>query len=268
MPHAVREHCNIFYEVTNGSDSSAERVLLIPGILSTQTVWGPVVRRLPGLQVITMDNRDSGRSSLAEAQYSIRDLAKDALVVMDDAGLASSHIAGHSMGGAIAMEMALLAPDRVRSLTLVNSWAKTDGYSGSVMRMIATLRDRLTDDREFLRTNTFVINAPALLRGTTLEDVAESILLYGPIQCAAASQRNIAAILPHDIADRLAAITCPTQIIWGTDDRIFPPWHARELLDGIAGARDIGIRGGGHMAILQSADRVAAAIVEMAAKRE
>jgi pimeloyl-ACP methyl ester carboxylesterase len=59
----------------------------------------------------------------------------------------------------------------------------------------------------------------------------------------------------------LAAVSCPTQVIWGDEDKLFPAWHARELVESISGARDVGLRGVGHMAVLQAADAVATALV-------
>lgn len=260
MPHALRDGRRLGYEI-KGEGFPA---LFIPGILSNRIVWGPVTRRLTGIQSIVVDNRDSGQSSLAASPYSIRDLAHDAFAVLDHAGIPSAHIAGHSMGGAIAMEMALIHPDRVRSLTLVNTWAKTDTYSGSVMRLLGMLRQRLTDDAEFLHANTLVVNATAPLQFLSIEDIAQSILLYGPIQKPEAYLRNVQAALAHDILDRLPAIQCPTQVIWGDEDKVFPAWHARELIQSIPNAKDLSLKGVGHMAILQTADSVARAITSLA----
>ncbi|HYA17658.1 MAG TPA: alpha/beta fold hydrolase, partial [Bryobacteraceae bacterium] len=152
----------------------------------------------------------------------------------------------------------------VRSLTLVNTWAKTDTYSGSVMRLLRVLRQRLTDDAEFLHANTLVVNAAAPLQFMSMEDVAQSILHFGPIQPAAAYLRNLKAVEAHDVLDRLRAIDCPTQVIWGDEDKVFPAWHARQLLQSIPDARDLGLKGVGHMAILQAADSVAMAITSLA----
>jgi pimeloyl-ACP methyl ester carboxylesterase len=259
MPHALRDGLKLGYEVKG----EGEPILFIPGILSNRIVWGPVTRRITGVRAILIDNRDSGQSSLASSPYSIRDLAQDASAVLDHAGIPSAHIAGHSMGGAIAMEMALLEPARVSSLTLVNTWGKTDTYSGSVMRLMRLLRERLTDDAEFLHANTLIVNAAAPLQSMSMEDIAQSILLFDPLQKPEGYLRNLKAVLAHDILDRLPAIQCPTQVIWGDEDKVFPAWHARQLLQSIPHAKDLGLKGVGHMAILQAADAVAMAITSL-----
>ena len=259
MPHALRDGLQLSYEIKG----EGEPVLFIPGILSNRIVWGPVTRRLTAVQTILIDNRDSGASSLASAPYTIRDLAHDAFAVLDHAGIRSAHIAGHSMGGAIAMEMALTDPPRVRSLTLVNTWARTDTYSGSVMRLMRLLRQRLTDDAEFLHANTLIVNAAGPLQLISMEDIAQAILQFGPLQQSQAYLRNLRAVEAHDILDRLPAIQCPTQVIWGDEDKVFPAWHARQLLQSIPNAKDVGLRAVGHMAVLQAADSVAMAITSL-----
>jgi pimeloyl-ACP methyl ester carboxylesterase len=258
MSFVVRNGLEIHYELKG----EGEPVLFLPGVFSHRLVWGPVTRRLGGIQAILMDHRDSGMSSLSPAGYTIRELALDALAVLDHAGVASSHLVGHSMGGAVALEMALAEPQRVASLVLVNSWAKTDVYSGSVFRLMSLLRSRLTDDREFLQANTFVVNSAAPLQFMSIEDVAQSILNYGGLQTPAALQRNLAAAGNFDVLDRLPVIQSPALVIWGDEDKVFPAWHARELAQSIPQARELRLEGVGHMAVFQAADRVAGAIRE------
>jgi pimeloyl-ACP methyl ester carboxylesterase len=256
MPHTIRDGLELHYEIKGDGPP----LLLLSGTLSSRQVWGLVARRLKGFKIVLMDNRDSGLSTLALSDYSILDLAKDAFAILDHAGIPAAHLAGHSMGGAVAQEMALLHPERVLSLTLISTWAKTDVYSGSGMRLFALLRARLTDDREFLHANTLIVNAASQLQFMAMEDVGEWILHYGNLQPADAYQRNVRASQPHDTLHRLPSIQCPTLVIWGDEDKVFPHWHARQLIDTIPGAKELHLKGVGHMAILQAADKVSAAI--------
>jgi 3-oxoadipate enol-lactonase len=256
MPHTIRDGLELHYEIKG----DGAPLLLVGGTLSNRQVWGLVARRLKGFKVILMDNRDSGVSSLAAADYGILDLAKDAFAILDHAGIPAAHIAGHSMGGATAQEMALLHPERLLSLTLISTWAKTDIYSGSGMRLFARMRERLTDDREFLHFNTLIVNAASQLQFMAMEDVGEWILHYGNLQPAEAYLRNVRASQPHDTLERLPSIQTPTLVVWGDEDKVFPHWHSRQLIDTIPGARELQLKGVGHMAILQAADKVATAI--------
>ena len=69
------------------------------------------------------DNRDVGQSSLADGPYEIADMARDTLALADALELESFHLLGVSMGGAISQEVALAAPERVRTLTLAVTFA-------------------------------------------------------------------------------------------------------------------------------------------------
>ena len=84
-------------------------------------------------RTVIFDNRDVGRSSMADGRYEIADMARDTLALADALELDSFHLLGLSMGGAIAQELALAAPERVRTLTLAvtfpagGAWARKLG---------------------------------------------------------------------------------------------------------------------------------------------
>ncbi len=108
-------------------DPGLPAVLMVMGS-SAQGVSCPdaLVARLVerGVQVIRFDHRDTGRSSVVDFDthpYTIGDMARDCLAVLDGYGLRSAHVAGTSLGGMIAQWLGVHAPDRVRSLTLMSS---------------------------------------------------------------------------------------------------------------------------------------------------
>lgn len=124
MPH-TNARARIYYE-TRGAETG-EPLVLIEGLGAQLIGWREgfidcLVAR--GMHVILLDNRDVGLSDKfgephqLEAAYSLGDMAADACSVLDALGLASAHIVGQSMGGAIAQIMAIEHPARVRSMTL------------------------------------------------------------------------------------------------------------------------------------------------------
>ncbi|MCP3140852.1 alpha/beta fold hydrolase [Pyxidicoccus xibeiensis] len=102
-------------------------ILLVMGAVSSMKWWpDPLVERLvaAGRYVIRHDHRDTGRSTtwpLGARGYSVDDLADDLLAVLDGYGLARAHLVGMSLGGMLSQIVALKAPERVLSLTLISA---------------------------------------------------------------------------------------------------------------------------------------------------
>jgi len=119
----------IWYEKIAPQDSIRGTILLIMGHSSSALVWGasftkPLVDA--GYQIIRYDNRGVGESDWmtdwsADAPYTLEDMAKDGIAVLDAAGVDKAHIAGASMGGMIAQRVALSHSERVLSLTSIMS---------------------------------------------------------------------------------------------------------------------------------------------------
>src|SRR5258708_6904985 len=134
---------DLCYEIFG--DASAEPMLLIMGLGGQMILWDDdFCRQLAarGFRVIRFDNRDIGKSSRmtggkrltpiellklrflkipVAAPYNLRDMAEDTVGLMDALGIKSAHLVGMSMGGMIAQEIAILFPQRVRSLTSIMS---------------------------------------------------------------------------------------------------------------------------------------------------
>ena len=94
-------------------------VVMIQGLGADKHLWD--LQRLalaPRYRTIALDNRGAGRSDKPFGTYSITQMADDVITVMDHAGVADAHVVGASMGGVIAQVLAVLHPERVRSLTL------------------------------------------------------------------------------------------------------------------------------------------------------
>jgi pimeloyl-ACP methyl ester carboxylesterase len=128
MPFADVNGVRLYYEV----HGEGEPLLAITGLGGDHLSWAD---QLPALRerfrTIMFDNRDSGRSSECAEGYKVSDLAHDTLALADWLELDDFHLLGVSLGGAIAQEVALAAPARVRTLTLAMTWGG-DGHWGRV----------------------------------------------------------------------------------------------------------------------------------------
>ena len=112
---AQTDGAQLHYEIAGKGDP----VLLIMGLGMASTAWWRTVPVLAKrLRVITFDNRGAGRSDAPRGPYTLRQLAADAVAVLDAAGEERAHVYGFSLGGMIAQELALRHPERVSKLVL------------------------------------------------------------------------------------------------------------------------------------------------------
>jgi pimeloyl-ACP methyl ester carboxylesterase len=220
-----------------------------------------------GLHVIRYDNRDTGQSTcfdFAKQPYTLSDLARDAVAVLDAFGVARAHVAGASMGGMIGQTLALEHPARVRTLTSIMSspfGASVQSYMSPAAqgelaahpRLLAAMAQQLakpprTDDE---RIESAVALWRALAGSGEPFDEAEVRAREARVLARA---RNIDAAQNHGLAiarspDRLEALRglrVPTLVFHGDDDPILPLAHGRLTAEAIPGARLVVVPGMGH----------------------
>src|SRR5436190_417406 len=127
MPHTTsRAHgISIYYEQHGPTDGVP--LMLMMGLGADVSGW---LRNRDAFthkyRVLVHDNRGVGRSDKPPGPYLTCDMAQDALSVLDHAGVESAHVVGLSMGGLIAQELTLAAPERVRSLVLASTFGHAD----------------------------------------------------------------------------------------------------------------------------------------------
>src|ERR1700704_6917954 len=121
VPKAEVNGQTLYYEVLG---EEGEPLLCVMGLAANTLAWTLQMQPFGERhKAVFFDNRDVGQSSMADGPYSLADMAQDALALADELELDSFHLVGVSMGGAIAQEMALAAPDRGRTLTLAVTFA-------------------------------------------------------------------------------------------------------------------------------------------------
>jgi pimeloyl-ACP methyl ester carboxylesterase len=118
---AALGHHRLAYELVPAARPEAPAIVLLHGLLAGRGEWTVPRADLIGAHtVILPEARGHGASAaLSDRRYSIAEAARETLAVLDDAGFEAAHLVGHGLGGAVAWEVARLAPVRVRSLTLV-----------------------------------------------------------------------------------------------------------------------------------------------------
>lgn len=226
-------------------------------------------------QVIRFDHRDTGQSDcvdFAAAPYTISDMARDALAVLDGHQVTAAHIAGASLGGAIGQILAVHHPGRVRTLTAIMTYPMGYQAGPAWARALAGQPPQPGDlpapDPEFLRHVTAMAGCPPstpaervtanvetwrILNGTTLPFDADAACRH--VEASIARARDFQAATHHDLAGKqmtlerqapLSRITAPTLVIHGTDDPLRPLANGQALAALIPGARFEAIPGMGH----------------------
>jgi pimeloyl-ACP methyl ester carboxylesterase len=240
---------------------SGPPVLLLAGLGDPAEVWRP---QLDGLgdryRVIAPDNRGVGRTPMPASGVSVAAMAQDAAAALRELGVDRAHVAGFSMGGLVAQELALAHPEAVSSLVLLSTYPRTDGLLHRTISSWIWLAQVADDPREFLRAfSAWLFSRDAHDGGFAESWVQAALDDPHPMStedfCAAAR-----ACLAHDALDRLGAIAAPTLVVAGEEDLVTPPRVARELAGRIPGARLTLLPDYAHQSFMEVPDRITAVL--------
>lgn len=225
-------------------------ILLIAGQAQDHRLWALVRPHLePYHRVIVYDHRGVGDSDKPEdAAYATRDFARDAVAVLDAAGVARAHVYGFSMGGRVAQWLAIDHPARVAGLVL---GATTPGNAHGVRRPPAVDPELASGDPVRLLPY-MVSSAWARANAAWLRSNAEAALQH-PVS-PGVRRLHFAASEAHDAWDRLPDITAPTLIVHGTDDEVNVPANAERLAARIPGAQLCWMAGARHAYVWEFAE--------------
>jgi pimeloyl-ACP methyl ester carboxylesterase len=236
-------------------------VLLIMGAMASGAWWPDGLCEglaAKGRFVIRYDHRDTGGSTSYEPgslQYTVEDLADDAVGVLTGYGIAQADLVGMSLGGFLAQLVALKYPDRVRTLTLIASEALASekpgmpGIDPKVLEYHASAGNLDWSDAEAVAE--YQVGAWRLLAGSKTEFDPELIREMA----RADLQRTPNPMTPFNHAqlqnagewvDRLDEIQAPVLVIHGTDDIVLPFAHAERLVRLMPNSRLVPLEGTGH----------------------
>ena len=259
-----RHGCRLAYDVRG----SGPTVLLIQGVGVHADGWAPQTDSLAErFRCITFDNRGMGRSQPHSGPLTVEQMADDALAILDAENVEAAHVVGHSLGGLVALQLALTARARVRSLALLCTFANGRSAAPLTPRMMwlgmrTRVGTRRMRRRGFLR---LVMPASALAGADTDAMAARLAPLFGhdlgdqpPIVNA-----QLSALRNYTAEPRLGELTgLPTLVMSGAHDPISPPRVSATLAAGIAGARHTAFEDASHGLPIQHADRVNALLAE------
>jgi 3-oxoadipate enol-lactonase len=210
-----------------------EPVLVFSNSLGTDfSMWDPQTAELQGrFRILRYDTRGHGQSSVTPADYTIEQLGRDVLGLLDSLCLDRVHFCGLSMGGMIGMWLGIQAPNRLHRLVLSNTAARIGTREMWNARIATVGKDGMKSVAAAVIERWFTPE----FRASSAEKVARArrMIENSPPEGYAAC---CAAIRDMDQREAVAQIKAPTLVIYGGNDPVTPAADAQFLTDRIRGA--------------------------------
>lgn len=240
---------------SSDGDDSNPPVLLVMGLAYPAAMWWRLVPALAErYRVLRVDNRGAGLTGdVPGAPYTIETMAGDCLAVLDGAGVERAQVVGISMGGLIAQEMALTAPERVSSLCLVATHAGTAHavWDAEALAMLGN-RGQMTVQEAAEMSLPFNY-AP----GTPRERIEEDWAVRFPLAASPTGYLNqLAGASVWSGLERLPTLDVPTLVLHGEVDRLVPVDNGRMLAKAIASAELVVVPDANHLLMTDQPEQV------------
>jgi 3-oxoadipate enol-lactonase/4-carboxymuconolactone decarboxylase len=230
----------------------APAVFMLHSLGTTLAVWEPQATALARrFRVVRMDLRGHGLSAVSDDEGSMARFAADAFAALDALGIAAAHVAGLSIGGRIALEMAATAPGRVLSLMLCDTALDFPPPEGWQARIEAVRAGGMAAVADAVLAR-WVCDASL----PSSQGLARMLLATPPAGYASAA----AALRDARAAPLAGRIACPASVIVGERDAATPPAWAEALRDAIPGATLTLVPGAAHIPTFEAEAAVTAAL--------
>lgn len=244
MPYIQNQGIEIFYDVIG---SSGTPVILSAGMGGSSHFWNSQIKEISkSNQVILYDQAGSGKSGRnITGNQSIERMAEDVLAVLDHLKIAKAHFVGHAIGGIIGMELSLIVPDRLKSLLIINAWAKSDPH---LVRCFEVRKNILqTAGKEaYIFAQPLFLYPPQWIAENDiyLKEEAKSMVTSFPPSDLILEKINL--FLAYDGTNRIPNINIPTLLTTAKDDFLVPPHLTKQLKSLIKNSELIELDYGGH----------------------
>jgi 3-oxoadipate enol-lactonase len=235
MPVVQANGIDMYYEV----QGDGEPLVLIPYLAADQACYAfQVAEYAKHFSCYTVDLRGAGLSGKPDGKYTTDLLADDVAAFMQVAEIQNAHVAGLSLGAAVAMWLAARHPARVRSLSLHSAWSASDPFLRSVVETWRIMARGLDSVTEMVIAGIFPWCFTPELYAARPEyvDSLGDFVRSRPMPPVDAFLRQSVAVLAHDATAALSVIEAPTLITYGEHDMVTSTRFAGPLSEGIAGS--------------------------------
>jgi 3-oxoadipate enol-lactonase len=239
---------NYYYEEAG----SGETLLLIAGVGCDVSVWTSVFGKLSqNFRIVMFDNRDVGRTDYVDANYTVEDMADDTVRLIRKLGYEKIHILGHSMGGAIAQNIAFRYTDVVDKLIISNSLVHMPTVSQTALEFAGRIKNITSDLGLSAQAIAPWIYSDDYLRfDNNLEKLAQLMQSYPFPQRSDGYLRQLNALSKFDSTGYLHQIRHLSLIIAGSHDLLTPLSQSQIMADHIPNSQLV-VLPGSHLPIIE-----------------
>ena len=254
---------SLYYE-EKGDLKSPKIVFFLNGVMASTSSWVyqvPVFEKL-GFRIVLHDFRGQLKSDKPQGPYTFKQHALDTVALMDHLNIKAAHVVGTSYGGEVAMKMAIDHPDRVQSLSLIDSVSELDSVLSAFVFGWKDAAQTKDGERFFklmmpsIYSDTFIKNNKEMLdkRTQAMKTMAPSyfegqITLYDTFL----NDVTMTADLPK--------IVCPALVIVGENDILKPRKFSQIMVDGIKNSEFLIIPDCGHVTIFEKPEALNSALL-------
>ena len=234
----------MYYERHGRVDGDAPTILLLHGLGSSATDWTEQLAGFgPRCRLLVVDLPGHHRSALPPGRLTVERMAADLERLLIGLGEPPLHVAGLSLGACVGLTLAVRAPSRIRSLTLVNGFARLRPLSAAgALRLLTRLA--------LVATAPMTVVA-SRVAGVMFPKPEQAHLRLAATRSLARTRRRtylaaLAALATFDARPRLASVRCPTLVVAGDGDATVALEAKAELTQGIPGAQMVVVPDSGH----------------------
>jgi 3-oxoadipate enol-lactonase len=232
-------------------------LLLLNGIMMSTQSWTPFLEAFSrgGNRLILVDLLDQGKTQVMEQPYTIRDQAKMLVALLDELQIDQTAVFGTSYGGEVALNLAVMAPNRMRKMVLANTVARTNAWLKEIgdgwilaahdpLAYYSTTIPVIYSPEFYDRRAEWMANRKGLLTKTA----------FASPDFLARMERLTRSAESHDVVARLGEISCPVLLISSQQDHITPPEEQARLHEGIPNSELVLLPKTGHAAFYERPD--------------
>lgn len=244
MPFVNSQGVQIHYEMIGSIGSP---IILSAGMGGAAHFWSPQVLSLSkSHRIILYDQAGSGKSSREIiGQQSIKRMAEDVMAVLDALMISEAHFVGHAIGAIVGIELAQIDSSRLRSLLIVNAWAKADAYLARCFEVRKKILQS-SGPEAYVYAQPLFLYPPKWISEHDALLTEEGKVMAANFPSADLLLKKINLFLEYDGRASIPSINLPTLVTTAVDDFLVPSYLTKELHALIKNSQFVELDWGGH----------------------